>query len=76
MLICGGGAHNQHLLERLQALLGAPVSSTAEHGLDPDWVEAAAFAWLAWARMEERTGNAPVVTGASREAVLGQITLP
>jgi anhydro-N-acetylmuramic acid kinase len=76
VLTCGGGAHNQHLLERLQALLGAPVSSTAEHGLDPDWVEAAAFAWLAWARMEERTGNAPVVTGASREAVLGQITLP
>lgn len=76
VLICGGGAHNQHLLERLQALLDTPVTSTAEHGLDPDWVEAAAFAWLAWARMEGKAGNAPVVTGASREAVLGQITLP
>ncbi len=76
VLICGGGAHNRHLLERLQTLLNTSVTSTAEQGLEPDWVEAAAFAWLAWARMEDKPGNAPVVTGASREAILGQITLP
>ncbi len=76
MLICGGGAHNQDLLERLKQNSGVPVESTANAGLDPDWVEAAAFAWLAWARLEEKPGNAPVVTGASREAILGQVTLP
>ncbi|WP_062810648.1 anhydro-N-acetylmuramic acid kinase [Alcanivorax sp. NBRC 102028] len=76
VLICGGGAHNQHLLERIQALLSTPVTSTAKQGLAPDWVEAAAFAWLAWARMEEKAGNAPMVTGASRETILGQVTLP
>ncbi|MCG8394673.1 MAG: anhydro-N-acetylmuramic acid kinase [Pseudomonadales bacterium] len=76
LLVCGGGAHNQHLLARLQHHLGIPVTSTENEGLHPDWVEAAAFAWLAWARLEERCGNAPVVTGASREAILGQVTLP
>ncbi|MGB1466813.1 MAG: anhydro-N-acetylmuramic acid kinase [Alcanivorax nanhaiticus] len=76
MLICGGGAHNQDLLERLKQNSGVPVESTANAGLDPDWVEAAAFAWLAWARLEGQYGNAPVVTGASREAILGQVTLP
>lgn len=76
ILVCGGGAHNNHLLRRLQDCSGVLVESTDCEGLHPDWVEAAAFAWLAWARIEEKPGNAPVVTGASREAVLGQITLP
>ncbi len=76
LLVCGGGAHNHHLMARLQHHLGIPVASTETEGLHPDWVEAAAFAWLAWARLEQRYGNAPVVTGASREAVLGQVTLP
>ncbi len=76
LLICGGGAHNGHLIERLRACSGVPVVSTDSEGLHPDWVEAAAFAWLAWARWNEQPGNAPVVTGASREAILGQVTLP
>ncbi|KAF0802547.1 anhydro-N-acetylmuramic acid kinase [Alcanivorax xiamenensis] len=76
LLVCGGGAHNQHLLARLSTLLGIPVRSTEGFGLHPDWVEASAFAWLAWARIEGETGNAPSVTGASRAAVLGQLTLP
>lgn len=76
ILLCGGGAHNQELTRRLQAACRAPVCSSEDMGLHPDWVEAAAFAWLAWARLAGKPGNAPVVTGASREAVLGQITLP
>ncbi len=76
ILVCGGGAHNGHLLRRLEDCSKVPVESTESAGLHPDWVEAAAFAWLAWARWNEKPGNAPVVTGASREAILGQITLP
>ena len=76
LLVCGGGAHNHHLLARLQHHLEIPVISTESEGLHPDWVEAAAFAWLAWARLEGQCGNAPVVTGASRETILGQVTLP
>ena len=62
--------------DRLQHHLEIPVISTESEGLHPDWVEAAAFAWLAWARLEGKCANAPVVTGASREAILGQVTLP
>ncbi|MQX51612.1 anhydro-N-acetylmuramic acid kinase [Alcanivorax sediminis] len=76
ILVCGGGAHNTYLLGRLQDCCDVPVESTELAGLHPDWVEAAAFAWLAWARWEEKPGNAPVVTGAAREAILGQVTLP
>ena len=49
------------------------VSSTAELGLDPDWVEAAAFAWLAYCTMNKKTGNLPSVTGAKHAVILGSI---
>jgi anhydro-N-acetylmuramic acid kinase len=72
LLICGGGAHNRELVRRLGELLpGATLASTADFGLDPDHVEAAAFAWLAMRSIMGEAGNAPEVTGASRETVLG-----
>jgi anhydro-N-acetylmuramic acid kinase len=52
------------------------VQTTAALGVDPGWVEAMAFAWLARQRMHAGTGNCPAVTGASRPAVLGGIWLP
>jgi anhydro-N-acetylmuramic acid kinase len=48
-----------------------PVESTADHGLDPMQVEAAAFAWLAWRTLNGLPGNLPAVTGARGERVLG-----
>ena len=77
VLLCGGGAHNQTLMQRLQTLISdAPVTTTDEAGMPADWVEAAAFAWLAWARLNGVSGNAIAVTGASRPAVLGALYLP
>ena len=74
VLVCGGGAHNNFLMERLQENLGdIPVESTANHGIDPDWVEAAAFAWLAKQHLEGKPGNVPEVTGASQAIVLGEL---
>ena len=74
VLVCGGGVHNTELMRRLSANLpGALVDSTAEYGLDPDWVEACAFSWLAMRTLDSLPGNAPGVTGASRAAVLGAI---
>ncbi len=72
--ICGGGARNEHLMKRLQALL-APVQvhSTAALGVDPDWMEAIAFAWLAWRCVKRQPGNLPAVTGAKGQRVLGTI---
>ena len=74
LLICGGGVHNQDLLRRFAARLpGVTLASTADFGLDPDHVEASAFAWLAMRCMNDEPGNSPEVTGASRAAVLGAI---
>ena len=74
LLVCGGGAQNDDLLVRLRRHLGeVVVESTSAAGLDPDWVEAAAFAWLARRHIERRSGNLTAVTGASRETVLGAL---
>ena len=74
LYLCGGGAHNPLIAARLAAR-AAPirVGTTSELGIDPDWVEAAAFAWLAMRTLAGDPGNAPGVTGAERELVLGGI---
>lgn len=75
--ICGGGAYNTRLMERLTELFApAEVNSTAALGLAPDWVEAATFAWLARQRLEGIPVDARSVTGASRPCRLGGIYLP
>lgn len=72
--ICGGGAHNRDLMSRLQRKLApAVVGTTSAIGLDPDWVEAATFAWLARQTLGGLAGNAPVVTGAAGARVLGGV---
>ena len=69
---CGGGVHNPALMDALRAELpGVRVDTTAALGLDPDFVEAAGFAWLAHARLAGEPGNLPSVTGARRPRVLG-----
>jgi len=74
VLACGGGVHNPLLLARIGARLpGVVVESTAAHGLDPDFVEAMAFAWLARETLGGRPGNLPAVTGARGPRVLGAI---
>ncbi len=74
VLACGGGVHNRMLMRRLGELL-APRSlrSTAEQGIDPDFLEATAFAWLARQRLLNLPGNLPAVTGARGPRVLGAI---
>ncbi|NOQ94157.1 MAG: anhydro-N-acetylmuramic acid kinase [Methylophaga sp.] len=74
VFICGGGAHNDYLLTRLQDFLGGnQVSTTEVIGLHPDWVEACAFAWLAYRTMNKQAGNLPSVTGATHPVILGAI---
>ena len=74
LYLCGGGTHNPLIATRL-AERAAPidVGTTQTLGIHPDWVEAAAFAWLAMRTLAGEAGNAPTVTGAAREAVLGGI---
>lgn len=74
ILICGGGAFNKMLLERLATLLPkCCVTTTANYGVDPQWIEAMAFAWLAKQTINHRPGNLRAVTGASREVILGGV---
>ena len=62
------------LMKRLAANLpGVTVDTTAAYGVNPDWVEAAAFAWLAKQRLDGKSGNIPAVTGANRAVSLGQL---
>jgi len=75
--ICGGGVHNGDLMQRIRRNLSETnVSSTQDVGLDPDWVEAAAFAWLAMRTSKHQSGNLPSVTGARLKVVLGAIHSP
>jgi len=77
VLVCGGGVHNPLLLERICARLPEIiVESTAAQGLDPDFVEAMGFAWLARETLAGRPGNLPSVTGAKGRRVLGAIYPP
>lgn len=74
LLVCGGGAYNAHLMKRMQAQRpDTEVISSDAAGLPAQWVEAAAFAWLAHQRIRGLPGNLPSVTGASRLAVLGGV---
>lgn len=74
ILVCGGGVHNPTLLERLRVhLAGVPVESTAVYGIDPDFLEAMGFAWLAKRTLEGLPGNLPEVTGAKGLRILGGI---
>ncbi len=72
-LVCGGGCHNLHLMSLLQEALPHPVESSENFGIDPDHVEAAAFAWLAWQTLQNQPGNLPQATGAKAPVVLGGI---
>ncbi len=74
VLACGGGVHNGALMRRLAELLpGIAVGTTAQAGIDPDFVEATGFAWLARQTLHGAAGNLPSVTGARGPRVLGAI---
>jgi anhydro-N-acetylmuramic acid kinase len=76
VFVCGGGAYNDFLMQRLREMLGQfgiGVGSTAELGVPPDQVEALAFAWLARQYLARRPGNLPSVTGAAGARILGAL---
>ena len=74
IFVCGGGAYNTRLMQRLANLLtNSTVMSTSALGVDPQWIEAMAFAWLAQQTMHRKSGNLRAVTGANREVILGGV---
>ncbi len=74
LIVCGGGAFNLNLLERIQARLpGVSVVSSQVWGLPPMQVEAAAFAWLARKTVRREPASLPKVTGAKGARILGAV---
>ena len=77
LIVCGGGAKNQALMNLLkvkaQYFFTEPLEITTSDsvGIDPQLVEGLAFAWLAWAHKEKRPANLPAVTGAKGPRILG-----
>lgn len=72
--LCGGGAHNGALIQCLRQLLNpVKIKLTSDLGIDVNWVEATAFAWLAKQTVDKSAGNLPAVTGAKGPRILGAI---
>ena len=72
LLVCGGGVHNRCLVQGLHtALPNILIETTAQYGVDPDFMEAIGFAWLARQTMLGLPGNHPEVTGAKGLRILG-----
>jgi len=70
VLLCGGGAKNSFLVERIKALMPNVEVAIAANA---DMIEAMTFAWLAYKRMHKEVINLKDVTGASENAILGGV---
>ena len=74
LIVCGGGAHNAPLLKRTAELLAPATVETSDHrGLDPQFVEAAAFAWFAKCTIEGKAIDLSAVTGSRGPRILGAV---
>jgi anhydro-N-acetylmuramic acid kinase len=74
LYVCGGGVHNRQLMGAISRLMAPnPVASTAQLGLNPDYVEAVAFAWFAERTLAGLTSSAGSVTGARGARILGGV---
>lgn len=74
IFVCGGGVRNHYLVSRLKEIgSNYSIESTQTFGIDPDWVEAMAFAWLAKQTLHKKTGNITSVTGAKKTTILGGV---
>lgn len=72
IIICGGGAHNTHLLLTLSQLVpDMEIFSSAEFDIDPDFIEAQMMAWLAYHMMTKKLLDLRSITGSEKRAVLG-----
>ncbi|MDR0953165.1 MAG: anhydro-N-acetylmuramic acid kinase [Elusimicrobiota bacterium] len=74
LIVSGGGAYNKTLLKYLaDNLPSVEVKTLQAFGVDPMAKEAAAFAWLAWQRLNKKPASCPNATGAVKKVVLGSI---
>ncbi len=73
IILCGGGSKNSFLMQRVQELSNLKVASSDEYGVSSDFMEAMAFAWLAYKRVNNQEVDLKTVTGAKKNSILGGI---
>ncbi|MDH5231792.1 MAG: anhydro-N-acetylmuramic acid kinase [Gammaproteobacteria bacterium] len=72
LIVCGGGVHNQFLMQRIKTHLpSVNIKSAAEYAVDPDFVEAACFAWLAKQHVQQHALDMRFITGQQQPVILG-----
>lgn len=77
LIVAGGGAYNNDLCRRIgHHLPDATLTAPDAWGWPADWIEAGAFAWLAYRRLHHLPGNLPSVTGAAGPRILGGVYAP
>ena len=84
IFVCGGGAKNKTIMNMLGTMLGrmlgercdADIDTTDALGIAPQWVEACAFAWMAWRTLNRLPSTLPTVTGAAHATIAGAIYFP
>ncbi len=74
--ICGGGIENDFLISRIRKNYADPIFSSAKWGLEPKWIEAAGFAYLAYLRINRERLDLSQITGSTKKVMLGIIHLP
>ena len=74
--LCGGGVHNEFLYSEINKLSKSKVGTTLDLGIDPDYVEAICFGWLAKQRIENKSFNLSEITGSKGKVSLGRIYEP
>jgi len=76
LILCGGGAKNSFLVERLQSLCRCQVTKSDAYNIDSDFLEAMLFAWLAYKRIHKEPVALKNITGAQKDTILGALYLP
>jgi len=73
ILACGGGVQNKALMAALSQRLGVSLESSAVAGVEPDWLEAMAFAWMAHCHVTGQPLDTTPFTGAAKSSILGSL---
>lgn len=74
ILLCGGGVRNDFLFQQLKQILPEyQIESTQALGVDPDYLEAIMFGWLAQQAIQNKPVDLTQITGAHKPTILGSI---
>jgi anhydro-N-acetylmuramic acid kinase len=76
LVVCGGGAHNTHLMDVIDETVDPLVVTSDAYAIDPDYVEAACFGWLGLQCLDNKRLGTEKITGSITPGVLGSIVNP